>query len=65
MKFPFKTPVGAVKNNIRGISEEGVILFDYDVPSKSFLRNIKNPKQTKKLIEDILEPQMIKNIGSC
>ena len=31
----------------------GIILFDYDVPSKSSLRNIINPKQTKKLIEDI------------
>ena len=31
----------------------GVILFDYDVPSKSFPRNIVDPKQTKKLIEDI------------
>ena len=33
----------------------GVILFDYDVPSKSFPRNIENPKQTKKLIEDLKE----------
>ena len=31
----------------------GIILFDYDVPSKSSPRNIINPKQTKKLIEDI------------
>jgi len=31
----------------------GVILFDYDVPSKSFPRNIVDPKQTKKLIEDL------------
>jgi len=31
----------------------GVILFDYDVPSKSFPRNILNPEQTKKLIEDL------------
>ncbi len=31
----------------------GIILFDYDVPSKSSPRNIENPKQTKKLIEDI------------
>jgi len=31
----------------------GIILFDYDVPSKSFPRNIINPKQTKKLIEDL------------
>ncbi|MBM3701750.1 MAG: beta-N-acetylhexosaminidase [Actinobacteria bacterium] len=41
---------------IQDISEYsigGVILFDYDVPSKSFPRNIENPKQTKKLIEDL------------
>ncbi len=31
----------------------GIILFDYDVPSKSFPRNIISPKQTKKLIKDI------------
>ena len=31
----------------------GVILFDYDVPSKSFPRNILDPNQTKKLIEDL------------
>jgi len=33
----------------------GIILFDYDVPSKSFPRNIENPQQTKQLIEDIKE----------
>ena len=41
---------------IRDINEYnigGVILFDYDVPSKSFPRNILNPEQTKKLIEDL------------
>lgn len=31
----------------------GVILFDYDVPSKSFPRNIISPKQTKNLIADL------------
>ncbi|MCJ7473210.1 MAG: glycoside hydrolase family 3 protein [Actinobacteria bacterium] len=31
----------------------GVILFDFDVPSKSFPRNIENPWQTKKLIKDL------------
>lgn len=31
----------------------GVILFDIDVPSKSFPRNITAPSQTKKLIDDI------------
>jgi beta-N-acetylhexosaminidase len=31
----------------------GVILFDYDVPSKSYPRNILDPQQTKKLIGDL------------
>ncbi|MGI6340934.1 MAG: beta-N-acetylhexosaminidase [Minisyncoccales bacterium] len=31
----------------------GVVLFDYDLPSKSFPRNIENFEQTKKLIDDI------------
>ena len=39
--------------DINKYSIGGVILFDYDVPSKSFPRNILNPEQTKKLIEDL------------
>ncbi|MDD3032527.1 MAG: beta-N-acetylhexosaminidase [Candidatus Pacebacteria bacterium] len=31
----------------------GVILFDYDVPTKTSERNIKSPEQTKKLIDNI------------
>ncbi len=31
----------------------GVILFDYDAPSKSFPRNITNPEQTKNLITNL------------
>lgn len=31
----------------------GIILFDYDVPLKTFERNIESPEQTKKLIENI------------
>ena len=31
----------------------GVILFDYDVPSKSFPRNILDAQQTEKIIEDL------------
>jgi len=38
--------VGAIKDLELG----GVVLFDYDVSTKSFLRNIVNPDQTKKLI---------------
>ncbi len=42
-------------NNIENLNLGGVILFDYDIPSKSFPRNIVNPEQTKKLIEDLQE----------
>jgi beta-N-acetylhexosaminidase len=31
----------------------GVVLFDYDVPSKSPVRNIESPKQVKALIKDL------------
>ena len=31
----------------------GIVLFDYDVPSKSFPRNIINPKQTEELISNL------------
>jgi beta-N-acetylhexosaminidase len=50
------TEVNNSSKIIRDINEYnigGVILFDYDVPSKSFPRNIVDPKQTKKLIEDL------------
>jgi len=39
--------------DIREYSIGGVVLFDYDVPSKSSPRNILSPKQTKKLVEDL------------
>lgn len=38
---------------IKDIKVGGVALSDYDVASKSFPRNILNPKQTKKLISDL------------
>lgn len=38
---------------IRDVKIGGVILFDFDIPSKSFPRNILNPEQTKKLIFDL------------
>lgn len=38
---------------IKDVKIGSVVLFDYDVPSKSFPRNIINPEQTKKLISDI------------
>jgi len=31
----------------------GIIVFDYDVPSKTWSRNIESPEQTKKLVNDI------------
>jgi beta-N-acetylhexosaminidase len=38
---------------IRQIHLGGVVLFDYDVPSRSFARNIVSPEQVHKLIEDL------------
>jgi len=38
---------------IKELNLGGVILFDYDIPSKSFPRNILTPEQTKKLISDL------------
>lgn len=40
---------------IQDLKLGGVILFDFDVPSKSFPRNILNPEQTKRLISDLQE----------
>jgi len=38
---------------VNNLNLGGVILFDYDIPSKSRPRNIINPEQTKKLIQDL------------
>jgi len=38
---------------IKDVKVGGVVLFDYDIPSDSFPKNILNYKQTKKLISDI------------
>ncbi len=38
---------------IKDLKIGGIILFDYDVPTKSFPRNIINPDQTRKLISDL------------
>jgi beta-N-acetylhexosaminidase len=38
---------------IKDLHIGGVVLFDYDVPSGSFPRNIVNPKQTKTLISNL------------
>lgn len=42
-----------IAKSIVDINLGGVILFDYDVPSKSRLRNITDPEQTKKLVSDL------------
>ena len=42
-----------IVNDINEYDIGGVILFDRDMPSKSFPRNILNPQQTEKLIEDL------------
>ncbi|MBU0546902.1 MAG: glycoside hydrolase family 3 protein [Patescibacteria group bacterium] len=42
-----------IANIIKELKIGGVILFDYDVPSKSYPRNIINPGQTEKLISDL------------
>ncbi|NOR14443.1 MAG: beta-N-acetylhexosaminidase [Candidatus Aminicenantes bacterium] len=38
---------------LRELNLGGVVLFDFDVPSQSFPRNILDPKQTQKLIADL------------
>ncbi len=40
-------------NDIKAGRIGGVILFDYDVPSASPIRNIKSPEQVKKLVSDL------------
>jgi beta-N-acetylhexosaminidase len=40
-------------NIIKDVKVGGVVLFDYDIPSNSFPRNIVDYNQTKKLVEDL------------
>jgi len=50
------TEVNEDSEIIKQINEynlSGVILFDWDVPSQQFPRNIVNPKQTKELITNL------------
>jgi len=42
-----------IVKDIKEYNIGGVVLFDYDVPSKSSPRNIESPRQTKKLIENL------------
>ena len=47
------TPDNHIINDIKQLNIGGVILFDYDSPSKEFNRNIRNPQQLKQLIADL------------
>ena len=42
-----------VVSDIRDLGIGGVVLFDYDVPSKSPVRNIESPGQVKKLVASL------------
>ncbi len=43
----------AILRSIRGIHLGGVVLFDYDVPSRSHPRNIVSPEQVRELIRNL------------
>lgn len=43
----------AIAKQVKDLNLGGVILFDYDNPSKSYPRNITGPGQTEKLIKDL------------
>lgn len=47
------TPDSPIISILQELNLGGVVLFDYDVPSQSYPRNILNPPQTKKLIADL------------
>ncbi len=49
-----------ILNDILQYNVGGVILFEYDAPSKSRPRNITSPRQLKKLIEDIKSNSSVK-----
>ena len=42
-----------IVNDIKNLNLGGIILFDYDQPSKSYQRNIKNPEQLERLTTDL------------
>jgi beta-N-acetylhexosaminidase len=42
-----------IAGQLKKLNVGGVVLFDYDNPSKSFPRNITSPAQTKQLITDL------------
>ncbi len=47
------SPDNHIVSDIKQLNIGGVILFDYDGPSKTYNRNIANPKQLKKLNQDL------------
>jgi len=47
------TEINEIKKAIKEVGVGGVVLFDYDVPSKTYGRNILNKEQVKKLISDL------------
>ncbi len=46
-------PGSYITRVLREVKVGGVILFDYDVPSKSYDRNIVNPEQLEKLVSNL------------
>ena len=46
-------PDSKIFKTVKELNIGGVILFDYDVPTQRFIRNIQNPKQVKKLCNDL------------
>jgi beta-N-acetylhexosaminidase len=46
-------PDSPIIRTLKTINVGGVVLFDYDVPSSSFPRNIESPGQVRRLIRDL------------
>ncbi|MDR3132663.1 MAG: hypothetical protein LBU42_01395 [Prevotellaceae bacterium] len=44
-----------IYHDVKNLKVGGIILFDYDVPSKTPVRNIQSPAQVKKLVADLQE----------
>lgn len=47
------TEKSEIYHDVKELKVGGVILFDYDVPSKTPVRNIQSPAQVKKLVADL------------
>ena len=46
-------PDSSIIRTVKALNAGGVVLFDYDVPSGSFPRNIESPGQLRRLIRDL------------